>query len=244
MTVATEAVRPLVEITDLSKNCQGLRPLRIERLQVGRGDRVALLGLDQAMAETLVNLVTGATLPDRGTVTVFGRTTASIDDSADWLAIVDRFGIVSERAVLLDAFSVLQNLAMPFTLDIDPLPDEFRQRSSTLAEEVGLPNAVWSHRVADLDAAGRLRVRIARALALEPSLLLLEHASAGLAAGDAEKIGTEIRGIAQRRECAVLAATLDRRFAEAVATRVLTHEPATGRVTRAPGSRLYRLFHN
>jgi len=38
----------------------------------------------------------------------------------DWLAAVDRFGIVSERAVLLDVLSVVQNLAVPFTLEIEP----------------------------------------------------------------------------------------------------------------------------
>jgi ABC-type multidrug transport system ATPase subunit len=233
-----------VEITGVSKNYLGLRPLRIEKLQVRPGERVALLGLDQAMAATFVNLVTGATLPDRGTVTIFGRTTASIDNSADWLPIVDRFGIVSERAVLLEAFSVLQNLAMPFTLEIDPPPDEFRERAASLAEEVRLPDVLWSRPVAELNAVDRLRLRIARALALDPSVLVLEHVSAGLAAGAAAAIGTEIRQVAERRACAVLVATLDRRFAEAVATRVLTHEPATGSVAEPPRSLLQRLFHN
>jgi ABC-type transporter Mla maintaining outer membrane lipid asymmetry ATPase subunit MlaF len=242
--VPTEARGSLVEIADLSKNYQGLRPFRIEKLQVGTAERVALLGLDEAMAATLVNLVTGATLPDRGTVTIFGRTTASIDNSADWLAIVDRFGIVSERAVLLEAFSVLQNLAMPFTLEIDPPSDEFRQRAAILAEEVGLPAVLWSRPVSELDAVGRLRLRIARALALDPSVLVLEHVSAGLATATAEAIGTEIRRVAERRACAVVAATLDRRFAEAVATRVLTHDPATGRVAGPPRTLLHRLFHN
>ena len=81
-------------------------------------------GFDQPSAEVFVNLATGATLPDAGDVSVFGRPTTAIDDSADWLATVDRFGIVSERAVLLDALTVIQNLAMPFTLEIEPPPDD------------------------------------------------------------------------------------------------------------------------
>ncbi len=111
------------------------------------------------MAETFVNLVTGATLPDRGVVTIFGRPTSSIDDSAEWLAVVDRFGIVSERAVLLDALSVIQNLSIPFTLEIEPPPDDVRERAAALAREVGLEEHDWSRPVADLDAAGRLRLR-------------------------------------------------------------------------------------
>ena len=82
----------------MSKDYRGLRPLRIAELRVAAGDHVAILGLDQASAEVFVNLATGATLPDAGDIRVFGRATSAIDDSADWLATVDRFGIVSERA--------------------------------------------------------------------------------------------------------------------------------------------------
>ena len=111
-------IPPVVELSGVSKDYHGLRPLRIETLALAPGEPAALLGLDEPMAETFVNLVTGATLPDRGEVNVFGRPTSSIDDSADWLGVVDRFGIVSARAVLLDALSVIQNLSVPFTLEL------------------------------------------------------------------------------------------------------------------------------
>ena len=58
---------------------------------------------------------------------MFGRATTEIADSADWLATVDRFGIVSERVVLLEQFTPLQNIAMSLTLDVEPLPDDVRQ---------------------------------------------------------------------------------------------------------------------
>src|SRR5205085_10561960 len=138
------------------------------------------VGLDEAAAEVFVNLVTGATLPDRGVVKLFGRLTTAIGDSADWLALVDRFGIVSRRAVLLDPLSVIQNLALPFTLEIEPPPDDIRARAEALAREVGLAEPSWSRRVGELDAVERARVRLARALALDPAALLLEHVSAAV----------------------------------------------------------------
>ena len=55
---------PVLELTDVSKDYHGLRPLRISRLTVAPGEQVALLGFDQATAEIFVNLVTGATLPN------------------------------------------------------------------------------------------------------------------------------------------------------------------------------------
>jgi ABC-type lipoprotein export system ATPase subunit len=238
----TPATDPVIAIAALSKDYHGLRPLRIEALTVGEAEQVAILGLDQPMAETFINLVTGASLPDQGAVTIFGRPTSSIEDSAEWLAAVDRFGIVSERAVLLDALSVIQNLSIPFTLEIEPPPDDIRERAAALAREVGLEDDDRARRVADLDALGRLRVRVGRALALDPRVLLLEHASAGLPADVVKAIGSNLRRIATRRACALIAVTADTTFAAAVARRVLTLEPRTGRLSERPSGLLDRFF--
>jgi ABC-type transporter Mla maintaining outer membrane lipid asymmetry ATPase subunit MlaF len=226
---------PIIELTAVSKDYHGLRPLRIEKLALAEGELAAILGLDQPMAEMFINLVTGAMLPDRGEVKIFGRPTASIDDSADWLSVVDRFGIVSERAVLLNALSVIQNLSIPFTLDIDPPPDDVRERAILLAEEVGLRQADWLRPVSELDAEGRVRIRAARALALDPKVLLIEHASAGLTPDAATALGADVRQIALRRGCALLAVTADPRFASAAAPRVLTLDPASGRLSEPHG---------
>jgi ABC-type transporter Mla maintaining outer membrane lipid asymmetry ATPase subunit MlaF len=224
-------VTPAVLALDgVSKSYGGLRPLRIRQLTVAHAEQIAIVGFDQATAEVFVNLVTGASLPDAGTVTLFGRSTSAIADSADWLAVVDRFGIVSPRAVLLDALTVIQNLAMPFTLEIDPPADGIRDRAVALATEVGLAEAMWTGPAGDVDAASRARIRLARALALDPAVLLLEHASAGLDAEPRRAFGAHVRAIAARRGTAVVAVTADEAFAAAVAPRVLTLDPASGRL--------------
>jgi len=231
---------PVVEIAGVSKGFGGLRPLRLQELTVAPGEHLALVGFDQPSAEVFINLVTGATLPDAGTISLFGRSTAAIADSADWLAVVDRFGIVSTRAVLLDQLSVIQNLAMPFTLEIEPPADDIRDRAERLAADVGLPAAVWTNAVSTLDEAARARIRLARALALDPGVLLLEHASAGLDRRTAASFGAAVRAIATRRGVASIAVTADEAFASAVASRVLTWEPATGRLTAGRGRGWFR----
>ena len=220
----------VLEFAGVSKAYGGLRPLRIAELCVAAGDRVALLGFDQPSAETFVNLATGATLPDAGEIRLFGRATRSIDNPDEWLTTVDRFGIVSERAVLLDALSVIQNLAMPFTLEIEPPPASVRERAEMLAREVGLPEASWERPVSALDAAGWLRVRLGRAIALDPAIVLLEHASARLAREEVVAIGAMLAGVATARRIALVAVSADEAFARAVADRVWTLEPATGRL--------------
>jgi ABC-type transporter Mla maintaining outer membrane lipid asymmetry ATPase subunit MlaF len=219
-----------LELADVTKDYRGLRPLRLQRLVVAAGESVAILGMDGVMAEVFVNLVTGATVPDRGEVKAFGRPTTSVSDSAEWLALVDRFGIVSERAVLLDALDVIQNLAMPFTLEIEPVSGEIRDRASSLAREVGLAERSWPGAVGALDPVDRLRVRLARALALDPAALLLEHASAGVSSVSVVELGADIRRVAARRGAAVIALTADAGFAAAVASRVLHLDPGSGRL--------------
>src|SRR5262249_46917829 len=180
-------------------------------------------------AEVFVNLITGAVLPERGDITVFGRSTRSIEDSSAWMTLLDRFGIVSERAVLLDALSVTQNLAMPFTLEIEPPREEIRIRAEAIAREVGLPASTWNVRAGALDRGARLRVRLGRALALDPVILVLEHATAGIASAEAAAIGGHLHAITARRGSVMIAATADDAFASAAADRGLTLEPGTGR---------------
>ena len=231
MTPVDSGPVPTVELSSVSKQYGALRPLRIEHLILAADDRIALVGLDQPAAEVFINLVTGASLPDAGIVRVFGRSTAEIVDSADWLSTLDRFGIVSERAALLDALSVVQNLSMPFTLEIEPPPADIREQASRLAHEVGLPDDTWDRPVANLDAASRMRVRLARALASNPSIVLLEHASATISRSHVSSFGRDVHAVIGRRGAAEIALTMDHEFARAVAARIMTLDPATGRIT-------------
>jgi ABC-type transporter Mla maintaining outer membrane lipid asymmetry ATPase subunit MlaF len=225
-------VTPVIELADVSKDYRGLRPLRIQSLTVDPGELVALIGFDRVSAEVFVNLVTGASLPDAGSVSVFGRATNTIDDSSQWLALVDRFGIVSERVVLLDGLTVLQNLAIPFTLEIEPLSAQTRGRTAALAREIGVQPDLWETRVGDLDAAVQMQVRWGRALALDPGVLLLEHASAPLTPAQALDLAARIKDVATRRRTAVISLGVDERFANRVSRRVLTLEPSSGRLKR------------
>ena len=194
------------------------------------GEQVALLGFDQPAAEVLINLITGASVPDTGHVRVFGRLTTDITDSTDWLSMLDQFGIVSERAALLEPMTVIQNLAIPFGLDIEPPPPAIVSQASALAAEVGIDEASWNRRVGDLDASMRMRVRFGRALALGPGVLLVEHPSASLPPHDVARFGRTVRSVAEARSTATLTMTADQTYAAATSSRALRLEPATGRL--------------
>lgn len=228
----TDAASPIVSLTGVSKQYGALRPLRVDGLVIHPRDEVALIGLDQPAAEVLVSLITGAGLPDAGTVDLLGRPTSAIADSQEWLATLDHFGIVSDRAALLDPMTVLQNLAMPFSLDIDEPPAEVVEQATALAREVGLSVDMLPRVVADLDPLSRLRVRLGRGVALGPSLLILEHPSATLPRADVIPFALTVRSLAARRPVATLTITADGELAGAIAARPLLLEPATGRLRR------------
>ena len=80
--------------------------------------------------------------------------------------------------------------------------------------------------VAELDAFGHARVRLGRALALDPAVVILEHPTAEVAREDVAALAAQCRDV----PAAIVALTADAEFAEAVASRCLTLDAATGRL--------------
>jgi ABC-type transporter Mla maintaining outer membrane lipid asymmetry ATPase subunit MlaF len=223
----TDAV-PVVHCTGVVKDYRGLRPLRLLDLQVSAGDRVVLGGIDVIGAEVVTNLINGATLPDQGEVRVFGQATHEITDGEAWLAALDHFGVVTARAVLLEGMTVRQNVALPLTIEIDPVPDALLPEVDALAAEAGI-DAQWLDTLAHaLPVPMRMRIHLARALALSPRLVLMEHPTAALEAQDRAAFADDVRRVADARGFTLVAVSQDREFARRVATRHLQLHPGTG----------------
>ena len=138
----------------------------MQQLRLTPGEVVSITGIDAVGAEVLVNLITAAVRPDLGDVRLFGTSTAAIDDYDAWLRMLDGLGLVTERAVLLAGCTVAQNLALPLTLEIEPIPADVRPRVDALADEVGIAAADRDRRVGDAPPGVVQRVRLGRALAL------------------------------------------------------------------------------
>jgi ABC-type transporter Mla maintaining outer membrane lipid asymmetry ATPase subunit MlaF len=235
---------PLLEISGLVKAHGGLRPLRLRELLVHAGEVISIGGLDQQAAEVLVHLATGAALPDEGGIRLFGQETRQIADAEAWLRSLDRLGVLSPRAILIDALTVRQNLAVPFTLDVDPIPLDVWPKVEALARLVGLDEAEWDRPVGSSDAVVQWRVRLARAIAMEPALVIAEHPSAGLPREAVAALAADVKAIADARRLAVLALTADAAFADALGGRQLMLNPASGELSSSAGllQRVSRLF--
>jgi ABC-type transporter Mla maintaining outer membrane lipid asymmetry ATPase subunit MlaF len=230
---------PALELTALVKDYKGLRPLRIAALSVARGERVALAGFDRQAAEALISLITGASLPDAGDVRVFGRSTAEIATGDEWLASLDRFGIMTDRAATLDASTFAQNLALSFTLSIDPIPAEVMRKVEALARDVGLPPGALQERPGDAAADRRARAHLARAIALDPAILLMDHPTASLPPDAAVAFAEDMARAAGARGLTVVAVTEDAAFAGRAADRYLKLKGGRGELVPAAWRRWF-----
>lgn len=224
----------MLRMSGVRKDYRSLRPLRVAQLEVAVRESVALLGFDQAMAEVFIDLLTGRSVPDEGEVVALGRPTTAIPDADAWLATLDRFGIVSERSVLVGELTVAQTLALCFSFALDALSSEVKDRVAMIGSEVALGVDLETP-VGSLTPLSRLRVRLGRALAPDPSILLLDHPTATLSAQEASIFAADVRRVAASRPLATVVLTADRDFAEAAAANVLTLQPATGELRRLSG---------
>jgi ABC-type transporter Mla maintaining outer membrane lipid asymmetry ATPase subunit MlaF len=228
----------LIEIRDLSKNHGGLRPFRLQSLDIDAGEAVVVSGPDQQAAAVLTDLVTGTVLPDAGIVRVAGRSTADLVGHDDWLAFLEQFGLVNDRVVLLDDLSVAANLALPLTLDLDPLPRDVEREVGALAVEIGIDAESLARPLARASAWLRWLVCLGRAVVHRPAIVILEHPSVALE-DDAQvaNAARTARRVTVSRGMASLIVSADNRFNTIAATRRLAWQAASGRTTEVRGWR-------
>ena len=187
-----------------------------------------------------MHLVTGATLPDAGEIDLFGTNTRAVTDGDAWLASLEGMALVSARAVLIEMFTALQNIAMPFTLDVEPVDARYLPQVGALAREVGLDPGVFDVPV------GKLGARCRHAHAPGPRAgagaeAARRRASVGHAA-PRHRGGLRAgpRPVARARGLGLVTLTADETFAKALGGTRLVLSAATGEL-RTP-SLMQRLF--
>jgi branched-chain amino acid transport system ATP-binding protein len=181
---------PLLEVRRIGKRFGGLHAVRDLSFDLTRGEVLGLIGPNGAGKTTVFNLLSGFLAPDEGDVRFDGRPLAGLKPHA-----ICRLGLVRTFQLVrpFPHLSVLDNVRVG-ALARRPRMAEARGRARAVIEQVGL-GAKAEQVAAGLTLAERKRLELARALATEPTLLLLDEVMAGLNPTEIEAIVSLIRSI-------------------------------------------------
>jgi phospholipid/cholesterol/gamma-HCH transport system ATP-binding protein len=169
---------PAIRLDNVSKSF-GARPvLRSLSMNVPAGHAYCILGRSGTGKSVTLKHIVGLVRPDEGRIVVEGEEITRLG-TADLARVRRRMGFLFQNAALFDSITVGENVAFPLRRHTR-LPDaEVRRRAREKLAEVGLESA-YDQMPADLSGGMRKRAGLARAMALDPSILLVDEPSAGL----------------------------------------------------------------
>ncbi len=188
------AVTALVEVVEVAKRFDGNEVLRGVSFTARKGETLVVMGGSGSGKTVLLRLIAGLIRPDAGQIRVFGRRIDHLREE-ELLGIRRRMGFVFQGAALFDSLTVLENVAYPLR-EHERLPErEVRRRVTEALSRVGLEPDVLPLLPAELSGGMRKRVGIARALMLEPEIMLFDEPTAGLDPTNARLVGELIREV-------------------------------------------------
>jgi lipoprotein-releasing system ATP-binding protein len=186
-------------------------PVEIEVLHgidlvLEKGDFCALMGPSGSGKSTLLNIIGLLDRPTRGRLLIEGRDTGGLDDAALTRLRGHSIGFVFQYHHLLPAFTALENVMMPLLLDQGRPDAAMRRRSEALLENVQL--TPWRDNLASHMSGGQQqRVAVARALAMNPALLLADEPTGNLDTKSAQGVFDLMRKVNAEQGTTVLIVT-------------------------------------
>ena len=173
---------PFIEVSALNKRyrvgAQDIHVLRDLDLVVERGEMVAIVGASGVGKSTLLHLLGGLDRAESGRITVDGHDLGAMADQARVAFRNAQVGFVFQFHHLLPEFSALENAEMPIRIARRP-PAEARAAASALLARVGLAERL-DHRPSMLSGGEQQRVAVARALVMQPALVLADEPTGDL----------------------------------------------------------------
>jgi phospholipid/cholesterol/gamma-HCH transport system ATP-binding protein len=216
-------VESLIRIADLQKAFGEQKVLKGINLQVKRGETVTVLGRSGGGKSVLLKLIMGLQTPDAGSIQVAGQEITKLGEN-QLNEVRKRVGFLFQQAALYDSLTVEGNVAFPLSRHTRMSEDERKERVHELLADVGMDRDLGKM-PSEISGGMQKRVGLARALALDPEILLFDEPTAGLDPITAAEIGDLIVNLKRKRKRSAVVVTHDVQGANAYSDRmVLLHE--------------------
>lgn len=211
--------RAVLVVEDLHKSFGNQKVLNGINLTVRRSETIAVLGRSGTGKSVLLRLMIGLEKPDSGSVRIHGQDIArlSLDQIGE---IRKKMGFLFQHAALYDSLTVEQNVAFPLRHHNKEMSrSEQDERVRELLAEVGMEGDL-EKMPSDISGGMQKRVGLARALALEPDILLLDEPTAGLDPISSAEIDDLILKLQEEHHMASIVVTHDLHSAKTIADRL------------------------
>lgn len=223
-TDAVSASGVLVELRDLSLRFAKQVVLNQINLAIPRGQSVAIIGESGCGKTMLLKTIAGLIRPTSGEMLYDGVNIQSLNDK-EMTHLRRRFGFVFQNAALFDSMSIGQNVAFPLVQHSLASDQEIDRIVLDRLAEVGLPESVISKRPSQLSGGMRKRVGLARALVLEPELILYDEPTTGLDPIMSDVINELMLNTRDNKGVTSIIVTHDMKSAKKVADRIVMLYP-------------------